>query len=91
MLFTREFLFKKLEGFGVKESNCTRVAFLSDNASNIKAAFTLPHRTLLRRIGCAVHLLNTVLVASFNVSQKSQFLLPEAAKGYKELLKETKD
>ncbi|GAU94590.1 hypothetical protein RvY_06332 [Ramazzottius varieornatus] len=73
----RDFVFKTLADICISEEECADVTYITDAAATMITAFRVPNRTILERVSCACHMLNTCLQNSVNRKPNSQFKLSD--------------
>ena len=63
----RKFLNSKLLEYGIKDSDCSKVVFVTDERPNVvKACKNAPPSPSLQHMVCAGHLINTVFRNTFS-------------------------
>ena len=63
----RKFLNGKLLEYGIKDTECSKVVFVTDEGINVvNACKKVPHQVPLNHMACAGHLINTVLRNTFS-------------------------
>lgn len=66
-----------LADLSISEAECADVTFITDAAANMVAAFRVSNRTVMKRITCACHMLNTCLQNAVNRKPNSHFRLDD--------------